>query len=546
MKNFYSLIILLFLGNFLPAQDTIMLNPSSPGLAIPPAFTGIAYETGAVHYDSIRPGNHTLINFFKTIGVKNFRIGGNSVESYIYINGNTHNTHPYDTITQNEIDSLFLFADAVGCKVIFDLDFGGHFDPSLAAQEATYIMQRYTSQLLSFEIGNEPNLYYEGLRSSAYNYDSFLLQYRQYVDTIRKYNPAAPVLGPSAAQFGAAEYTNPFAHEMKDTICMLTQHYYVMAANPGNIGSEIVKLLKQSTLQTITSLCDTLVMRADSDNISFRMDENNAIWTPGGQWGVSNSLAAALWALDYMYSLAQVGVSGVNFHSPHDMPATIISHNSGNYSANALYYGILAFQYGSKGNFIPLQKKGNAQNMNSYAVLDSMQNIYLTIINKDTLNAVPVLIDAGTTYNSAGMVSLSATAVSDTFGITLAGAQVQANGKWTPASWQTVNYTGNYFTLTVPAAAAIILKLNSPTVAIENISPKQIFSIFPNPSSDKISLETPKHSRIEIYNIQGQLIKIDTPNGNKINIDVTAFQRGVYLVKVRTEKGVMVRKFIKE
>jgi len=550
MKNFYSLIILLFLGNFLPAQDTIMLNPSSPGLAIPPAFTGIAYETGAVHYDSIRPGNHTLINFFKTIGVKNFRIGGNSVESYIYINGNTHNTHPYDTITQNEIDSLFLFADAVGCKVIFDLDFGGHFDPSLAAQEATYIMQRYTSQLLSFEIGNEPNLYYEGLRSSAYNYDSFLLQYRQYVDTIRKYNPAAPVLGPSAAQFGAAEYTNPFAHDMKDTICMLTQHYYVMAANPGNIGSEIVKLLKQSTLQTITSLCDTLVMRADSDNIPFRMDENNAIWTPGGQWGVSNSLAAALWALDYMYSLAQVGVSGVNFHSPHDMAATIISHNSGNYRANALYYGILAFQYGSKGNFIPLQKKGNAQNMNSYAVLDSMQNIYLTIINKDTLNAVPVLIDAGLTYNSAGMVSLSAPAVSDTFGITLAGVQVQANGTWTPASWQTVNYTGNYFTVTVPAATAEIIKLISPITAINSIPAKQTLSIFPNPAKDVLNIQGGNaKDEINICNCLGQiLLSLTLSNDGDARLDIGNLSKGVYLVEGNSisNKGKYHSVFIKE
>ena len=93
--------------------------------------------------------------------------------------------------------------------------------------------------------------------------------------------------------------------------------------------------------------------------------------------------------------------------------------------------------------------------MNAYAVLDSMQNIYLTIINKDTLNPVPVQIDAGTAaYNMAGMVSLSAPTVSDTFGITLAGSQVQPNGTWTPASWQTVNFTGNYFTLTVPAATA--------------------------------------------------------------------------------------------
>jgi hypothetical protein len=74
-----------------------------------------------------------------------------------------------------------------------------------------------------------------------------------------------------------------------------------------------------------------------------------------------------------------------------------------------------------------------------------------------------------------------------------------------------------------------------------------IINIFPNPTiTGNITIESPRQATIEITNIQGQLIKTLTIIENKTNIDVSSFPCGVYIMEVRTEKGIAVRKFIKE
>jgi uncharacterized repeat protein (TIGR03803 family) len=72
------------------------------------------------------------------------------------------------------------------------------------------------------------------------------------------------------------------------------------------------------------------------------------------------------------------------------------------------------------------------------------------------------------------------------------------------------------------------------------------FTIHPNPASDIITIECPQEAIIEITSIQGQLIKTIFATGNKTNIDVSALQTGVYVVEVKTEKGIAVQKFVKD
>jgi len=70
--------------------------------------------------------------------------------------------------------------------------------------------------------------------------------------------------------------------------------------------------------------------------------------------------------------------------------------------------------------------------------------------------------------------------------------------------------------------------------------------IYPNPATNNITIESPQQAIIEMLNIQGQLIKILTANSYKTNIDVSAFPKGMYVVKVKTEKGIKIKKLIKE
>ena len=101
-----------------------------------------------------------------------------------------------------------------------------------------------------------------------------------------------------------------------------------------------------------------------------------------------------------------------------------------------------------------------------------------------------------------------------------------------------------------PSACPIITNIND----VNELKNK--LNIFPNPSSDNIIIESPPQSTIEISNIEGQLIKTLAASGTKTNIDhvgwssyvvdISALPCGVYVVQVKTEKGVAVKKFIKE
>jgi len=81
---------------------------------------------------------------------------------------------------------------------------------------------------------------------------------------------------------------------------------------------------------------------------------------------------------------------------------------------------------------------------------------------------------------------------------------------------------------------------------IETIFSTESVNIYPSPVSDNLTIEVTLPSTIEISNIQGQLIKTLTSSGTKTNVDVSEFSNGVYVVEVRTEKGVAVKKFVKE
>jgi len=81
---------------------------------------------------------------------------------------------------------------------------------------------------------------------------------------------------------------------------------------------------------------------------------------------------------------------------------------------------------------------------------------------------------------------------------------------------------------------------------INEIKDKFNISVYPSPSANSLTIEGPQSDIIEISNIQGQLIKTFTAIGNKTNIDVSALPSGVYVVQVKTEKGVAVSKFVKE
>ena len=86
---------------------------------------------------------------------------------------------------------------------------------------------------------------------------------------------------------------------------------------------------------------------------------------------------------------------------------------------------------------------------------------------------------------------------------------------------------------------------------IEDIKNTNSFTLYPNPANDNIIIENTTFKInddeiISIYNIQGQLLLQQPIKQQKTEINISSFAGGMYYVKVENEKGIAVKKFIKD
>ena len=84
---------------------------------------------------------------------------------------------------------------------------------------------------------------------------------------------------------------------------------------------------------------------------------------------------------------------------------------------------------------------------------------------------------------------------------------------------------------------------------IKELTGDSRFTLFPNPANDNITIEIfdfSKDETISVYDIQGQLLMQQPMLQAKTNVDISSFTKGIYFIKVASENGVEVKKFMKE
>jgi hypothetical protein len=80
------------------------------------------------------------------------------------------------------------------------------------------------------------------------------------------------------------------------------------------------------------------------------------------------------------------------------------------------------------------------------------------------------------------------------------------------------------------------------TLGIEKFN-EVSFNVYPNPASNIISIKgVTLGSKVTIYNVLGKLVLSKTTSNE---IDVERLNRGVYIIKIRSQNNEVVRKFIK-
>ena len=91
--------------------------------------------------------------------------------------------------------------------------------------------------------------------------------------------------------------------------------------------------------------------------------------------------------------------------------------------------------------------------------------------------------------------------------------------------------------------ATITFTYASSTLSAENISSVENLKIFPNPSNGHVNISNIQNielKSIEIYSVLWTLVKQIhvRQNSSKLNLDLSQFNKGMYLLKVLNKNGV--------
>lgn len=95
-----------------------------------------------------------------------------------------------------------------------------------------------------------------------------------------------------------------------------------------------------------------------------------------------------------------------------------------------------------------------------------------------------------------------------------------------------------------PSFSAIsILWGKSGTVDINEVAIADKIQFFPNPTRSIFHIKGENISEIEILNLSGTLI---FKNEGITRIDMCKYRNGIYLEKIRTNSGIVIKKLVKE
>jgi hypothetical protein len=464
----------------------VRIDPHADGPSIPDDFCGLSFESSNLLPD--RQGkylfsrdNADLVALFRVIGIKNLRVGGGTADM-----------PQYRIPAHADIDHLFAFAKAADVKIIYTLRLLNG-SPKDAAETARYIMQRYASRLVCFEIGNEPDWHsYHTSPGHAVDpkiietapdtpgsaFPSYLATWNDFASTITKFAPDAkftgpdtgsnhPVPGTKNTDYGDQSWTLHFARAQKESgkLLFVAQHDYVGQDAKGvSPETAIAAMLSRDWVQTrYPLLFDHVLAPVQKLGLSYRMTEANDY--TGGVDGASNAYASALWALDYLHWHAARHALGVNFHNKRWIfTDTLLPDRTGRFHFTPKAYAIRAFELGAHGTPLPVTvENANNINLTAYAVRDS-NTLLVTLINKEygptAKSAAVTLRCSGITGRAASITLQSPHAdVTAKEGITLGGASISPSG-WT-AQWSPQAPCEDDRTqLTIAPASATIVRLD--------------------------------------------------------------------------------------
>jgi hypothetical protein len=249
---------------------------------------------------------------------------------------------------------------------------------------------------------------------------------------------------------------------------LVTYHQYALRAcvNDPSASSfaSIPNLLLDSSSSGLAHRVAPYVAVAHARGLPFRLDELNSA-SCRGRAGVSNTFASALWAVDTLFSLASIGVDGVNIHS---LPGSAyefatFSQFPGGWQAfvHPEYYGMMMFAQAFPPGARLLSVTAPSGPVKVWATQAPDGTIRVVLINKDPTAGHSVLLQLPGAEAAASLEWLQAPSVSSTSGVTLGGqtfgVQTTTGAFPGPESVTAVTSPLGFYSIDLPPASAVML-----------------------------------------------------------------------------------------
>jgi hypothetical protein len=443
-------------------EARLVVDHAAIGRGIAADFIGLSFESAILRDGAyFSPRNPSLLGLVRGLGDSGvIRIGGNSSERTVWTPGGAAAAEGSLAITPSAIDQLAAALRMTGWRLIYGLNLA-RGEPQAAAEEAAYVAHAVGPQLLAFQIGNEPDGFarWTAVRAKGYDAAAFLAEWARFHAAIRARVPDAPFAGPDVAI--ETDWVAAFAAAAPAGLVLLTRHYY--ADGPAGTPHVSLEGLMRSGPR-IEPVLRQLEGYGRTFGLPYRIVETNSIFNEG-EPGVSDTLGAALWALDLMFRCAAELCAGVNFHGGEhnfrpgrDKAYTPIARGGdGRFRATPLYYAMLMFGQAARGALVPARLERGLDTLAAFAVRAADGSLRVCLINRDSSRAARVTIAADRHVAAASVLRLTGPGLDATAGVTLGGAAVDDLGRWAPTDRENADRVGDDIVVDVPAACAALV-----------------------------------------------------------------------------------------
>lgn len=409
----------------------VSITTGHPGPVVPSGFVGLSFEAAAIPRIATLARTGVLARLLRSLGPSSLRFGGISAdEGTAFSPDGSVPRWASIAISDRDLAGLAALVRSIDWSVLLTVNLG-HYDPGEAAAEVAAARALLGARLAGVEIGNEPDRFHaEGLRAASWNFPRYEQQFDAYRSAIAQVAPAVAFAAPDASS------GLPVLPWVRQSVqlhpALITDHYYPLTAC-GNTPT-VSELLSPVTRADENAMLASLAAIQRTSAIPLRIDETNNI-SCKGQPGVSNTFAAALWALDYICRAMAAGLDGLNFHDLLNRPTAYspLVESGRSLQANPEWYA-LVLAHRLEGA-TPLQATVQGEpDLTAAAFRRPNGSVQLVLVNFHSPDSSPLRVQVRLpgAFADATILRLTAPSQDATSGVQLGGDELTPSGSWSP------------------------------------------------------------------------------------------------------------------